>query len=134
VLDWQFFRNPACAGWPVPGIRWRWLATPAMRGELAHVLARGFAPRWTTPITEVLDFFDRHACMVAPPPANALMTRTLRCSDPDDQKFIDLVAGRPGRWLVSRDRAVLKLRRRAFALTGARIVDPAGWRPGADQP
>lgn len=35
-----------------------------------------------------------------------------RCSDPDDQKFIELAAAARAQGLVSKDRAVLKLRRR----------------------
>jgi len=34
------------------------------------------------------------------------------CSDPDDQKFIELAAASAAQGLVSKDRAVLKLRRR----------------------
>ena len=34
------------------------------------------------------------------------------CSDPDDQKFLELAAGAGAQGLVSKDRAVLKLRRR----------------------
>jgi len=36
----------------------------------------------------------------------------LRCSDPDDQKFIELAAAVRAQGLVSKDRALLKLRRR----------------------
>ena len=38
--------------------------------------------------------------------------RMPRCSDPDDQKFIELAAAAEAQGLVSKDRAVLKLRRR----------------------
>ncbi|MBN8487205.1 MAG: PIN domain-containing protein, partial [Burkholderiales bacterium] len=55
----------------------------------------------------------------------------LRCTDPDDQKFIDFALACGARWLVSRDKAVLKLRRRALALHGLQIVHPADWRPAA---
>ena len=49
-----------------------------------------------------------------------------RCTDADDQKFIDLAIEHRARWLVSRDRAVLKLARRAAPL-GLGIVTPARW-------
>ncbi len=39
-------------------------------------------------------------------------SRMPRCSDPDDQKFVDLAAASGAQGLVSKDRAVLKLRRR----------------------
>jgi predicted nucleic acid-binding protein len=38
--------------------------------------------------------------------------RMPRCSDPDDQMFIDLAAASEAQGLISKDRAVLKLRRR----------------------
>ena len=51
---------------------------------------------------------------------------TDRCTDPDDQKFIDLALSLPGATLLSRDRAVLKLARRARPL-GMTIVTPQAW-------
>ncbi len=39
-----------------------------------------------------------------------------RCSDPDDQKFIELAASSAAQALISKDRAVLKLRRRCAPL------------------
>ncbi|MBW8459123.1 MAG: PIN domain-containing protein [Thiobacillus sp.] len=41
-----------------------------------------------------------------------MWNRMPRCSDPDDQKFIELAAAAGAQGLVSKDRAVLKLRRR----------------------
>jgi len=46
-----------------------------------------------------------------------------RCSDPDDQKFIELAAASHAQGLVSKDRAVLKLRRRCAPYF--RIMTPA---------
>jgi hypothetical protein len=46
-----------------------------------------------------------------------------RCSDPDDQKFIELAAAACAQGLVSKDRAVLKLRRRCAPLF--RVMTPA---------
>jgi predicted nucleic acid-binding protein len=92
----------------------RWLATPAMRDELARVLAypklaqrvgfhRGNAEA-------VLADFDRHA-LLHEAPAKAPVT----CGDPDDQKFIDLaVAHRCA--LLSKDFEVLRMRKRLAAL------------------
>ena len=45
------------------------------------------------------------------------------CSDPDDQKFIELAAMAHAQGLVSKDRAVLKLRRRCAPYF--RIMAPA---------
>ena len=46
-----------------------------------------------------------------------------RCSDPDDQKFIELATAVHAQGLVSKDRAVLKLRRRCAPYF--RIMTPA---------
>ena len=50
-------------------------------------------------------------------------SRMPRCSDPDDQKFIDLAAAVRAQALLSKDRAVLKLRRRCAPLF--QILTPA---------
>lgn len=128
ILDWQLFQDSSCAAWAPPGSSWCWLATAAMRDELAHVLERSFALGRPGQPEHVLAFFDRFAQIVANPPPAALNS-PLRCTDPDDQKFIDLALSAPGSWLVSRDRAVLKLRRRAALAAGVHIVRPDEWAP-----
>ncbi len=50
-------------------------------------------------------------------------SRVPRCSDPDDQKFIELAAAIQAQALVSKDRAVLKLRRRCAPLF--QVLSPA---------
>ncbi len=50
-------------------------------------------------------------------------SRMPRCSDPDDQKFIELAAAAQAQVLISKDRAVLKLRRRCAP--HFRIMTPA---------
>ena len=50
-------------------------------------------------------------------------SRMPRCSDPDDQKFIELATAVHAQGLVSKDRAVLKLRRRCAPYF--RIMTPA---------
>jgi hypothetical protein len=130
VLDWRYFGDPILAGWSVPGASWRWFATGAMRDELAHVLRRGFDARWTTPAEDVLRFFDAHSSPCAAAALAPDIARRLACRDPDDQKFIDLAAALAPSCLVSRDRAVLALARRAATL-GVRIVPPSRWSPPA---
>jgi putative PIN family toxin of toxin-antitoxin system len=92
----------------------RWLATAAMRDELARVLdyprirprlaLRGLAA------ADVLARFDRHASVVDVP-ARAPVT----CADPDDQKFIDLAVATAA-LLLSKDAEVLALRKRLAPL------------------
>jgi predicted nucleic acid-binding protein len=124
ALDWLLFDDPACTalGDAIVSGRLRWLACPRMRDELADVLARGLAAQRGRAADGVLAAFDRHAHLTDPPPA-----APWRCSDPDDQVFIDLACASGARWLISRDRALLRLARRAEAL-GLRVVPPARWR------
>jgi putative PIN family toxin of toxin-antitoxin system len=92
----------------------RWIATTAMRDELARVLAY---PKLASRVafhrgdaTAVLADFDRHVS-VLDVPAKAPVT----CGDPDDQKFIDLaVAHRCA--LLSKDYEVLRMRKRLAQL------------------
>jgi len=130
VLDWLVFRHPCCAGWSAcfAAGRARWIASAAMRVELAHVLARPALAAWRPEPAAVWAAWDRLAEMldVAPPAGPA---GRLRCTDPDDQKFIDLALARGARWLVSRDRAVLKLARRTRPL-GLDVLTPQAWAAG----
>jgi len=127
VLDWMVFRNPSC-GPLVDAIeagRARWLCTAAMRDELMHVLARGSIRAWQPDLDAIAATHRRWARMIdagsAPTPAR------LRCTDRDDQKFIDLAAQLGGdACLLSRDRAVLKLARRARR-EGFAILTPEAW-------
>jgi putative PIN family toxin of toxin-antitoxin system len=92
----------------------RWLATPAMREELARVLAY---PKLAQRVAHhrgsadaVLVDFDRHAVLHEVPPK-----APVTCGDPDDQKFIDLaVAHRCA--LLSKDYEVLRMRKRLAQL------------------
>ena len=59
---------------------------------------------------------------------HTLQVQRLRCTDADDQMFIDLAVSHRARWLLSRDRAVLKLARRA-AKQGVLIMPPEAWVP-----
>ena len=87
-----------------------WLATAAMREELARVLAY---PQITKrlnaramPAQAVLDHFDRHARLHPDAPKAAYT-----CKDADDQKFIDL-AVQHGASLHSKDAEVLCMKKR----------------------
>jgi putative PIN family toxin of toxin-antitoxin system len=92
----------------------QWIATPAMRDELERVLAyEHIAARLHARgllAFRVLDAFDRHVTLVEP-----ALRAALTCSDPDDQKFIDL-AVQHRCLLLSKDAAVLSLKKRLAAL------------------
>ena len=87
-----------------------WIATRPMRDELARVLGYPqIAPRlafYQLSAGDVLAAFDRHARLL-----EVAVKARLNCSDPDDQKFIDLaVAGKA--LLLSKDRHVLSMSKR----------------------
>ncbi len=117
VLDLLVFDDPGCM--PLAAAldagELRWLATAAMRDELARVLdypliARRLAHGGRSPAA-VLAAFDRRTQPVHEVPARARCV----CSDPDDQIFIDLAVAHGAR-LLSKDRAVLALQKRLAAL------------------
>jgi putative PIN family toxin of toxin-antitoxin system len=48
-----------------------------------------------------------------------------KCRDRDDQKFLELAHAAKAEWLVSKDRALLKLNKRTTRDFGFRIAEPA---------
>ena len=128
VLDWLLFADARMAplASAVTDGRLRWIATARMRDEFAHVLARGLAATRRADPAVLAAAWQRH-CHEQPTPPPAIAAR-LHCRDPDDQMFLDLGLACGARWLVSRDRALLHLRRRAQA-QGLAIVTPEQWRP-----
>lgn len=112
VLDLLVFGDEAAA--PLRGAlgtgQVRWLATAAMRDEFERVLAYPhIAARLQSQgqlARSVLANFD--TCVQQVP---AACKASATCSDPDDQMFIDLAIAHAA-LLLSRDRAVLALRRR----------------------
>lgn len=126
VLDWRLFEDPGVSALrhALDSGRVHWLATAAMVNELIHVLQRPLPSRWD-PIREriLIESPWKMATVVEPSPAQA---HGLYCTDPDDQKFLDLAVGQGVRWLLTRDRALLALRRPAQRL-GLAILQPRHW-------
>jgi putative PIN family toxin of toxin-antitoxin system len=117
VLDLLVFDDPCWA--PLRAAlsagELRWIATPAMRDELARVLgypliARRLAGDARAP-EAVLAAFDAKAHVVDAVPARAPFV----CKDTDDQMFVDLAVAQRA-MLLSKDRAVLALRKRLATL------------------
>lgn len=130
VLDVHLFADPDAArlrealagGWL------RWLATSEMLAELAAVLVRPFGSRWDAQRERLLAD-TTWACPTDLWSQSTPADDALRCTDPSDQKFIDLALHAGARWLITRDRALLALSRRAAA-RGLAIVSPRDWTGG----
>lgn len=131
VLALWWFEDPAVAALraAIEAERLPCLACRPMLDELAHVLARGLLPARRRPDAPAADGASVLAqaarwLQVRPLPPPAVR---LRCNDASDQVFIDLAVAERAGWLFSRDRAVLRLRRRTAALGGPVICAPDGW-------
>ncbi len=103
-----------------------WLVTLPMRSELERVLCypRVFGRLQSSGQTSdaVLARFDRLSQVRPAAPAC-----TVRCSDRDDQMFIDLAVAHSA-CLLSKDDAVLRLRKRLASL-GVAVARPSGLKP-----
>ena len=131
VLDWLVFRDPAARvlAREIEADRITWLASPAMRREFDRVLPREALARWQPDAAAAAAAWARHARLEpAEPPAGAL-----QCRDPDDQFFIDLALHRRCTWLLTRDRALLELARRAMPW-GVLVLTPQAWLGGRSVP
>jgi predicted nucleic acid-binding protein len=130
VFDWLVFNNPQVRPWAdaIESGRLQWVASAAMQGELMHVLGRGVAAEWQPDRARIEAHWTRWVQPLEPVDLQGAALR-LRCSDNDDQKFIDLALGHGITWLVTRDRALLKLARRARPW-GVAVVRPQDVAPG----
>ena len=126
VLDLFYFRDRRCDALAaaLSAGRCQWVATEAMRDEIDHVVARGLHGDWPGSAATVQDAWRRWATMARAetPPPRARM----RCTDPDDQKFIDLALQIGASALLSADRAVLRLARHG-RLLGLEITTVERW-------
>jgi uncharacterized protein len=126
VLDWLVFRDPSSrpVEMAIRSRRARWCVTAAMRLEIERVLTYKQFASHAVDRDALFSAWEALAETIDPSPAP--LSHPLRCTDPDDQKFIDLALQLGAGALLSRDRAVLKLARRARAL-GLTIATPESW-------
>lgn len=122
-LDWLVFDDPRSAVLreAVARAELRVIASPRMRAELIVVLQRPLIARRCPQPQAAIAAFDAIvlACEEAP-------AAPLRCRDPADQMYVDLACAHRSRWLLTRDRALLALARRARAAFGIEVVTPEG--------
>ena len=130
ALDLWLFQDPRVQGLrlALEKRQLRWLACPAMREELAHVLDRGLAQARGVEGQSVLRAWDEAVEHPLLPDPEATAVSRLHCSDPDDQKFLELALSAGSKYLLTSDSALLKLARRA-APRGLHICRPYGWTP-----
>lgn len=116
VLDAFVFNDPATQPLKraLASQQRQWIATHAMREELVRVMgypkiAQRMAIHQIN-AAHVLAQFDGQATLV-----DSAHKASVTCSDPDDQKFIDLAVAHKAT-LLSKDRAVLCMSKRLLAL------------------
>jgi putative PIN family toxin of toxin-antitoxin system len=105
--------------------RVRCAVTDATFGEWQRVL--GY-PEFALDATQQAALAARYRGLATLIAMDTAVSGLPRCSDPDDQKFIELAAAARAEALISKDRAVLKLRRRCAPWF--RVMTPAeaaGW-------
>jgi uncharacterized protein len=133
VLDWLVFSDPRLAllADALERGELAWIACPRVREELWRTLSYPALAKWKPNSERTLAVFDRLA-LLRPDPEYKHGSPLL-CSDPDDQVFIELALAHQAIWLLTRDRALLRLRKRA-ALQGLHIAPPEVWAAQRDPP
>ena len=135
-LDLFVFRDP----------RWQLLLEAMQTGSVEAVTRADCRTEWTLVLAYTkfglddaaqrvaLNEFDRWIKLVDGDAAGRVLPV---CKDPDDQKFLELAAGSDAAILLSKDKALLKLARRARKLGLFEIMSPAQWvasqTPASDQ-
>lgn len=101
-------------------------ASPSGRSEFIDVISRDKFRLDQNQQIDCVERYDR-ICVLLPTARDAGRDTRLRCSDPDDQQFLELAIGANAGWLLTRDRALLKLARRAWRDHRFRITSLAQW-------
>ena len=123
-LDWLVFDDPRVL--PIADAIARGdaevLATAPMLDEFRAVIVRPHF-RLDEAAREVACAHQRSTVHLHSPAPDC----RLACTDPDDRMFIDLAVGAHADWLLSRDKALLRLRRVAHRRFGLHIGTPEHW-------
>ena len=94
-------------------------ASPGMLAELNRVLSY---PAFQLTTMAQTDLLTQYQAWINFPDKAAAHKKLPRCADPDDQIFLELAAAVTADFLISKDKAVLALRR---SVMGFKILTPA---------
>jgi putative PIN family toxin of toxin-antitoxin system len=100
------------------------LISPSCREELRRVLGYPQFARFDVDISAALDWVDSVSRSLDPAIGLTTAARLPRCRDTDDQKFLEVAQIARAHYLVSKDKAVLKLRRRMAQVAGVSVLVP----------
>ena len=125
LLDFWVFEDPGAAPLraAVEAHRVHVLRSDACVDEFSDVLDR---PALKVAATERCEILRHWHALAAP--VDRVFTAPFACTDPHDQKFLDLAHTAHAHWLVTKDKALLRLARRARR-TGLQIVQPTATHP-----
>ncbi len=126
VLDWLVFRDPGVAhiARALMAQTLVALTNDACEKELIRVLSYAAFNLDAPARRAALEDYRRTAVHYA---GTADGTPLPRCSDPDDQKFLELARDGQARFLITKDKALLRLARSRNRVRAFGIVTPSGF-------
>jgi predicted nucleic acid-binding protein len=128
-LDLLVFRDPACL--PLHDALQRGVVHAMTRAdcrdEWLRVLHYPGLPVDDASRPALVAAFDAWTHLAPASPTAAVAPPLPRCADPDDQKFLELAWETGARWLLSKDKALLKLASRAQRVCRFAILQPQAW-------
>ena len=102
---------------------WQAITNDACLGEFRRVLAYPMFALTEAQQRDAMAAYDAHVTHFTGPPPDAIAALP-RCSDRDDQKFLELARDSAADWLVTADKALLRLARRDRLRGLFRILTP----------
>lgn len=128
-LDLFHFRDPRCAplAQALDGGAVQAVTNDACRDEWLRVLEYPNVPIRPEQRSGLRERFDAQVRRLDALPSPASLGPLPVCSDPDDQKFLELALACGAPWLLSKDRHLLKLNKRTRKAGLFLILKPEDW-------
>ncbi|TVO57870.1 putative toxin-antitoxin system toxin component, PIN family [Denitromonas halophila] len=127
IMALWFFNDPALTtlrDWIAAG-HTRLLTRDDALEELRRVLAyRQFA----CPPERQAEILARYRTQAVCVPAADTPAELPRCRDADDQKFLEIAHDGEARWLLTRDKALLRSGRHRLMRDRCRVITPEAWQ------